>query len=232
MIEYEKVITAGIPKSASSFLTQVIGVAFKISRDKNEKFNKFVQMEQTEDDIIKGLRAPGISIIKTHHHITESITKVAKEKNSLIFATVRHPMEVALSHFDHSRRNWASHPDNPPHPNAKTLLESCKAVKGSWMIRFNSYTSNEAVHVVSYEEIFERNNYVNRILGVLGVQDLNSPVLGFLENIKIWQFNLGKKNRLRDLDNETLDMLSREFAEEAELYDKFYKQREDSLLNC
>ena len=153
-----KLVTYGIKKSGSSYLSQVCANALKLNLNQPGPYARLINFARTSDDVLDLLNSNDNLVIKTHLAAAKSLPRMKDDVNVCQLASVRDPREIALSHFDHSEAK-SSEP-----PRATTLDESINAVKSDWMERFDSYIKNDAITVFFYEEIFDTHQYVKKVL--------------------------------------------------------------------
>ena len=213
-----KLVTYGIKKSGSSYLSQVCANALKLNLNQPGPYARLINFARTSDDVLDLLNSNDNLVIKTHLAAAKSLPRMKDDVNVCQLASVRDPREIALSHFDHSQRNWKRNPENPEPPRATTLDESINAVKSDWMERFHSYIKNDAITVFFYEEIFDTHQYVKKVLNASKLEVALDNLIDRLSGMEIWQMNVGVHDRLALEEPSIVSLLNESFTVEKEAY--------------
>ena len=219
-----KIVTYGIPKSGSSFLTQVSANALKIFLNETVPITRFINYCQESDHLAELLNNDQNLIVKTHLAAPKTFPATDGTLDFGQLASVRDPREIALSHFDHSQRNWKQNPENPGHPRARSLEESIRWVKQSWSTTFDSYIKNDDVTVFFYEEVFDTEQYAEKVLKASHINIPLNTLTDVLSDMEVWQMNMGVRDRVSFEEPSVAALLNETFDKEADLYREALKK--------
>ena len=217
-------MTYGIPKSGSSFLTQVSANALKIFLNETVPITRFINYCQESDHLAELLNNDQNLIVKTHLAAPKTFPATDGTLDFGQLASVRDPREIALSHFDHSQRNWKQKPENPGHPRAKSLEESIQIVKQTWSTTFDSYIENDNVTVFFYEEVFDTEQYAEKVLKASNIDIPLNALTDVLSDMEVWQMNMGVQDRVSFEEPGVVALLNESFNKEADIYGEALKK--------
>jgi hypothetical protein len=211
-------ISYGLPKSASSFVSQI---CINASRLHAEVYNKKIlqlhdlfrgcpnelcaeeacvmRYENATDytlfllvrDILEKLedeKGESLVILKTHLGCTQGTSKLVEDGLVAASATFRHPVDMLLSRMDMSKRNREG-------TGLDVFIEHYKSV---FISQFNTWADQKNIPKFYYDDIVEKPLHVAAVVARqfdldVDPSDLLGPLLDSREHI--WQFNKGALDR-------------------------------------
>ena len=96
-------------------------------------------------------------------------------------------------------------------------------VKQSWSTTFDSYIKNDDVTVFFYEEVFDTEQYAEKVLKASNIDIPLNALTDVLSDMEVWQMNMGVQDRVSFEEPGVVALLNESFNKEADIYGEALK---------
>ena len=221
-------ISYGVPKSASTFLYQIIEEIIRTDGCSPVRLGPPFCPHGSVENYIDPITAPILQtitervnprgvVLKTHSALPEDVKELIEAGQVLASAVIRDPREIALSMLDHGRRSrrWGQSAFAEYHEIEDTLPSIDAQFE-----RFLTWEGSSRVLVFTFNQVcFETRNTIGRIARQLSMKiDASSVLRPFKQRGGIGQFNKGGALRYHEMDPNTQEIFLKRYAP---IYERF-----------
>ncbi|MBV9287519.1 MAG: hypothetical protein JO288_06810 [Hyphomicrobiales bacterium] len=215
-------ISYGVPKSASTFLYQIVEEIIRMNGCPLVRLGPPFCPHGSVENYIDPITGPILQIItervgprdvvlKTHSALPEEVKELIEAGQLLASAVIRDPREIALSMLDHGRRSrrWG-HSAFAEYHGIEDTIPSIDAQ----FERFLTWERSSRVVVFTFNQVcFETRNTIQRIAQQLSTTiDASSVLNPFKHRRGIGQFNKGAALRYHEMDPNTQEFFLKRYA--------------------
>lgn len=242
------IISYGIGKSASSFVHQILeGILLcryasydEYVADLQENIpegtvsNGLFHIETQEvEELLEGFPRHRYALLKTHDvpdriafsqgrepELSNSLLNAVSSRTLVLFASIRHPIEVALSSVDHGLRA-RKEGENSHFADIYTVYDAVPHVKSDYN-KIMVWGQCDDVFWCPYDKVvLDPKVFAKAAAKYIGLPHIDTDfVVDEIFSKGIHQFNKGKVGRSAELELDDLEALSDIFSREIKIYEK------------